>query len=424
MRLDALHDHPPGVVIHHREQQGHNGGAETRHRVALAQVLPQDFNQPLHDVILAHRLHNGTVHGRNHDHPQEHGGAQAFQIAHLQVEDFLEHHVFADEGAPAFVALPQLVADGFQVQIKGFAGIDNLRVELLHVVAGTHTQIMIIKVGDILVLEHGLVVALGLDQGVHQLHVQPVVQVVHFQGLAAHGDHAVIVLVLLEAVQIAVHRGQITVVQGGGHGKRPVALLAVQQQIAGEQVQQLLHQLPAGGLVQRVLLQLVEDVLNLVNVHLHAGHALPPVGAALGHNAAAKAVIHLIEQRTHAADQGFEGLLGVAALFLRPQGAHELEVGNRFSPVHDQNLHQRRALAGFFDQMIHLFFINIDHKVVHQLNLNLVKHNAPPYIGSRLRRASGFTAYRIAVSLAMRLSRHRRKSSLSMDSMVCSALPV
>ena len=278
--------------------------------------------------------------------------------------------------------------------------------------------------GDILVLEHGLIVALSLDQRVHQLYVQPVVQVVHFQGLAAHGDHAVIVLDLLQAVQIAVYRGQIAVVQGGGHGQRPVALLAVQQQVAGEQVQQLLSQLSAGLPVQRVRLQLVEDILNLIYVHLHAGQALPPVSAALGHNAAAKAVVHLIEQRTHAADQGFEGLLRVAALFLRPQGAHELRIGDGFTPVHNQNLHQRRALAGFVHQMIHFFFINIDHKMVHQLNLNTVRHIVPPYIGSRLRRASGFTAYRIAVSLAMRLSRHRRKSSLSMDSMVCSALPV
>ena len=162
--LDTFQDHAAGIVVDRGQQHSIDGGGKPGDGITFAQVLLEDLQQAVHDLVLADIVNLLVVVGGDHDDGQEHGSAETFQVAHLQIEDFLEHGVLADEGAAAVAALPQFVADGFKVEVQGLAGRNDLLVELLQVLAGLYAQVPVVQLHHMLVLHQCFTGTVDLNQ--------------------------------------------------------------------------------------------------------------------------------------------------------------------------------------------------------------------------------------------------------------------
>ena len=125
---------------------------------------------------------------------------------------------------------------------------------------------------------------------------------------------------------------------------------------------------------------LIEQVHQLQRVDLHVRKALPMVGATVGHDAAAHAFGHLVQQRAHAADQRLEGIFRVGNAVLWPKGVQQLGIGHGATPVQHQELHQRGPLAGLADRVFDTLFVDIDEKASHHRNPHSIRHVANPPI--------------------------------------------
>ena len=225
-----------------------------------------------------------------------------------------------------------------------------------------------------LVLHQRLVGAVDLDQRGHQLHVQPVVEVVHVQRRAADVDDLLVVLLLLEKVDVGVDGHHVFIVQRGAPRQRPLVLLAVLQKIAHIQADEpRIQRLFRLGVVL-LLRQLVENLLDFEDVHRHARPRLPVVRAAVGHDAPAQTRRNLVQQRAQAADQRLQGVLRVGALVLGPERGQQAVVGRGLALMQNQILHQRDALAGLVDQIVRLLLVDIDGEVIHHLDAYLIVH--------------------------------------------------
>ena len=147
---------------------------------------------------------------------------------------------------------------------------NDLLIKFLHIVAGLDAQIAVVQVDHMLILHQRLAGAVGADEGGHQLHVEPVVEIVDIQGRAANVDDFLMVLLVLKDVDIGIHRGHILVVQRGGAGQRPFGGLAILQKVAGIQFHQPRVLLLVPGDIAIVPRERGKDILNFVNVHRHA----------------------------------------------------------------------------------------------------------------------------------------------------------
>ena len=369
---DALHDHGARIVVDGGQQQGHDGGREVGDDVALAQVDPEDLDEPGHDVVLADVVHLAVVRVADHDDAQEHGGAQPLQVAHLQVVDLLEHVVVAHERAALVGGLAKLVADGVQVELQGAAGAVQLGIELPHVLAGLRAQVAVSDVGGVAVLGHGVADTVELDHGLHQLDVEAVVKVVHLQRRATDRADVVVGLGLAEQLYVIVHRVQILPVQALGVG-RLLLQRAGLVEVALVQLQQLAVQLPLGIGVSR-LVDLLEQVDELQQIHAHVLAALPVVRAPVRNYARAQARGHLVEHAARAADEGLERVLRVGHHVFGPQLPQQPLVRHLAAPVQDQKRDQSRSLSGARHRVLDALLVDEDQIAPHHLYSYAVLH--------------------------------------------------
>ena len=89
--LDAFHYHIAGIIVYRRQEQRKNSRAELGYGIAFSEILLQDFKQAAHDIFLLDGFHGLAVQVGYHNYGKEHGGAEALQISHLKIIDFLEY---------------------------------------------------------------------------------------------------------------------------------------------------------------------------------------------------------------------------------------------------------------------------------------------------------------------------------------------
>ena len=344
--------------------------------IALAQVVAQYLDQAVHDVVLPDVVHVGVLDVADHDDAQEHGGAEAFEVAHLEIVDLLEHVVIAHEGAAVRTVVAQLVANGVHVELERLPGAVQLVVEGLHALAGLRAKIAVGQVGGVAVLLHGVADVVQVDHRLHQLDVQALVEAVDVQGLATDHADLVVGLVLAQQLQILIHGVEVLAVHLLDVGGLLVQVAGLVQ-IALVQAQEALIQ----GIKRRLVAgaaELVEDIQYLQRVDPDAVQQLPVVRAAVRHDALAQPRRDLVQHRPDAADQRFKRVFGVGHGVARPKLPQEALVGNGLAAIQYQKRHQSRALAGLAHGVFDVLLVDVEQVVPHQLYPDAVFHGCTP----------------------------------------------
>ena len=211
-----------------------------------------------------------------HNNPEEHAGTKTLQIAHIDIVYFLENIILTEE-RPFHAALffNEFIPDNVKVDANGLACFCKAFIAGLKLFSGLGIQIFPALFCKPVVLCSGLIGAIEVDQCLHELDMELLIQIINLEGTAADLTDAGVFLIGFQNLNIAVDRTEIFIM------KPVVGSLTVQNitgkiKITPEEIHQAFG-FPHMAGIGRLVTERIEEIYDLQHVHMDMRQALPAV---------------------------------------------------------------------------------------------------------------------------------------------------